>query len=207
MREPARRHGPQPSALSPAFTWPIRVYWEDTDAGGVVYHASYLRFLERARTEWLRAQGVEQQRVRNDDGVVFVVRNLEIEFLLPARLDDELDVTVESGEWRSASMTFVQRIVRRVDGAVVAGARVREEHGILFVVADMQLHFLAPARLDDELEVCVNGFTRRSASLVFTQCILRPADGVTLIQAQVRAACIDAVTYKPVRIPDFLLHS
>jgi acyl-CoA thioester hydrolase len=63
--------------------------------------------------------------VRNEDGVVFVVRDLEIEFLLPARLDDELDVTVESGEWRSASMTFVQRIVRRVDGAVVAGARVR----------------------------------------------------------------------------------
>ena len=130
----------------PVFNWPVRVYWEDTDAGGVVYHASYVRFLERARSEWLRVRGVAQQRVR-------------------------------------------------------------EEHGILFVVADMQLRFLAPARLDDELEVCVNGFTRRSASLVFTQCILRPADGVTLIQAQVRAACIDAVTYKPVRIPDFLLHS
>jgi len=139
------RSSPSPLSplSSPAFTWPIRVYWEDTDAGGVVYHASYLRFLERARTEWLRAQGVEQQRVRNDDGVVFVVRDMEIEFLLPARLDDELDVTVESGEWRSASMTFVQRIVRRVDGAVVAGARVR-------------------------------------------------------------AACIDAVTYKPCRIPNHL---
>ena len=113
------------SPPSNQFAFPVRVYWEDTDAGGVVYHASYLRFLERARTEWLRAQGVDQQRVRNDDGVIFVVRDLTIEFLLSARLDDELDVTVESGEWRSASMTFDQRIVRRVDGAVVAGARVR----------------------------------------------------------------------------------
>ena len=110
---------------SPAFTWPIRVYWEDTDAGGVVYHASYLRFLERARTEWLRAQGVAQQRVRDEYGVVFVVRDMALEFLLPARLDDELDVTVESGERRSASMTFSQRIVRRADGAVLVVARVR----------------------------------------------------------------------------------
>ena len=128
----------------PVFSWPIRVYWEDTDAGGVVYHAGYVRFLERARSEWLRARGVAQ-------------------------------------------------------------ARVCEEHGILFVVADMSLRFLAPARLDDELDVRVNSFTRRSASLLFTQCILRPADGATLIEAQVRAACIDAATYKPVRIPDFLL--
>jgi len=110
---------------SPVFQWPLRVYWEDTDAGGVVYHAGYLRFLERARSEWLRAQGIEQQAVRNEHGVVFVVRDLSIEFLLPARLDDELDVTVESVDLRSASMSFVQRIVRRVDGASIAGARVR----------------------------------------------------------------------------------
>src|SRR5215475_397221 len=93
------------------FIWPIRVYWEDTDAGGVVYHASYLRFLERARTEWLRARGVDQQRVRDEDGVVFVVCDMAIEFLLPARLDDELDVSLETAETRSASMTFSQRIV------------------------------------------------------------------------------------------------
>lgn len=113
------------SLPSPVFTWPIRVYWEDTDAGGVVYHASYLRFLERARTEWLRALGVDQRRVREDHGVVFVVRDMEIEFLLPARLDDELDVTVETGERRSASMVFSQRIVRRADGAALVAARVR----------------------------------------------------------------------------------
>lgn len=124
-----------PDALAPSsvvcrlsssvFTWPVRVYWEDTDAGGVVYHASYLRFLERARSEWLRAQGVAQQRVRVEFGVVFVVRDMSLSFLLPARLDDELDVTVESGERRSASMTFSQRIVRRADAAVLVEASVR----------------------------------------------------------------------------------
>ena len=82
-----------PSDLPPhAFTWPIRVYWEDTDAGGVVYHASYLRFLERARTEWLRARGIDQSRVRAEHGIVFVVRDLSIQFLQAAKLDDELDI-------------------------------------------------------------------------------------------------------------------
>jgi acyl-CoA thioester hydrolase len=109
----------------PAFSWPVRVYWEDTDAGGVVYHASYLRFLERARTEWLRAQGIDQLRVRESHGVVFVVRDLAIEFVQPARLDDELDVELLTAERRSASMSFSQRILRRADGAVLTTARVR----------------------------------------------------------------------------------
>ena len=109
----------------PVFSWPTRVYWEDTDAGGVVYHASYLRFLERARTEWLRARGIAQQRVRDELGIVFVVRDLTIEFVAPARLDDELDVTIESVERRSASLTFVQCILRRADGSVLTRARVR----------------------------------------------------------------------------------
>jgi acyl-CoA thioester hydrolase len=143
-RDIAGPSGALSSALSPVFSLPIRVYWEDTDAGGVVYHASYVRFLERARSEWLRTRGVAQQRLR-------------------------------------------------------------EQHGILFVVADMQLRFIGPARLDDELDVCINAFTRRSASLMFTQCILRRADGAVLVEAQVRAACINAASYKPIRIPDFLL--
>jgi acyl-CoA thioester hydrolase len=126
------------------FVWPLRVYWEDTDAGGVVYHASYLRFLERARSEWLRANGIAQQKLRDEHGVMFVVRDLAIEFLASARLDDELDVTIDT-------------------------------------------------------------FERRSASISFVQCILRPADGVTVVSARVRAACIDAVSYRPCRIPDHLL--
>jgi len=135
---------PQPSSARRVFSWPTRVYWEDTDAGGVVYHASYLRFLERSRTEWLRTRGIAQQRVRDELGIVFVVRDLSIEFVASARLDDELEVTIES-------------------------------------------------------------FERRSASLTFVQCILRQADGTVLTRARVRAACIDAQTWQPMRIPEHLL--
>ena len=117
--------GARPASLSPAFVWPVRVYWEDTDAGGVVYHASYLRFLERARSEWLRARGVSQAQVRARDGVLFVVKDLSIDFVAAARLDDELDVTIDQFERRSASLTFVQCILRRADRAVLTRARVR----------------------------------------------------------------------------------
>ncbi len=125
MSQPPASPADRASQVAPAFSWPVRVYWEDTDAGGVVYHASYLRFLERARTEWLRAQGLDQGRVRDSHGVVFVVRDVSIEFLQPARLDDELDVELVTAERRSASMTFSQRILRRVDRAVLTTARVR----------------------------------------------------------------------------------
>ena len=96
----------------PAFIWPIRVYWEDTDAGGVVYHASYLRFLERARSEWLRALGYAQDALREREGVVFVVRAMRLEFLRPARLDDELLVGVALAERRRASLLMRQTIRR-----------------------------------------------------------------------------------------------
>lgn len=97
---------------APAFIWPIRVYWEDTDAGGVVYHASYLRFLERARSEWLRALGYAQEALREREGVVFVVRAMRLEFLRPARLDDELVVGVALVERRRASLLMRQSIRR-----------------------------------------------------------------------------------------------
>jgi acyl-CoA thioester hydrolase len=109
----------------PVFSFPVRIYWEDTDAGGVVYYANYLRFLERARSEWLRSLGIAQARVRNELGVVFVVRDVTVEYLAPAQLDDELEATVDAIERRSASMTFAQRILRRSDGAVLVTARVR----------------------------------------------------------------------------------
>jgi acyl-CoA thioester hydrolase len=86
------------STLSrPRFTWPVRVYWEDTDAGGVVYYANYLKFLERARTEWLSALGLEQDRLAEEAGVVFVVRRVEADYLRPARFNDRLGVDCESG--------------------------------------------------------------------------------------------------------------
>ena len=113
------------AAATPVFSWPVRIYWEDTDAGGVVYYANYLRFLERARTEWLRSLGIDQSQVRDEHGVVFVVREVSIEYNAPARLDDELESRIDAVERRSASMTFAQRILRRGDGAVLVTARVR----------------------------------------------------------------------------------
>ena len=113
------------ATMAPVFSWPVRIYWEDTDAGGVVYYANYLRFLERARTEWLRSLGIDQSRVREELGVVFVVRDVAIQYQAPARLDDELESTIDTVERRSASMTFAQRILRRSDSAVLVTARVR----------------------------------------------------------------------------------
>ena len=104
---------PEPSAaISPTFSFPIRVYWEDTDAGGVVYHASYLCFLERGRTEWVRALGISQHAVRASDDLVLAVRGMQIDFLRPARLDDELRVTVVLEERRSASFSVAQELFR-----------------------------------------------------------------------------------------------
>lgn len=109
--------------MSPVFSFPIRVYWEDTDAGGVVYHASYVRFLERARTEWLRAQGVGQQALRERDDLVLVIRDMSLEFDKPARLDDELQVGVAVLERRPASLRLAQEISRA--GQVLVRAQVR----------------------------------------------------------------------------------
>ena len=106
-----------------AFSFPIRVYWEDTDAGGVVYHASYLRFLERARTEWLRAQGIQQQRLRDEDDLVMAVREMQIDFLKPARLDDEVRATMVLVERKRASFLVSQELLR--GDACLLRARVR----------------------------------------------------------------------------------
>jgi acyl-CoA thioester hydrolase len=94
------------------FDWPVRVYWEDTDAGGVVYHARYLHFLERARTEWLRACGYEQSHMSVSDDMVFAVRNMNIDFLKPAKLDDCLTVRITLSECRRASFTAQHEIWR-----------------------------------------------------------------------------------------------
>ncbi len=106
------------------FRWPVRVYWEDTDAGGVVYHASYLRFLERARSEWLRALGVNQMAYKESTGLAFLVREMQLDFLRAALLDDELSISVAVKERRAASILFGQTI-DRVDGTCLVRASVR----------------------------------------------------------------------------------
>ncbi len=105
------------------FSHPVRIYWEDTDAGGVVYHAQYMAFLERARTEWLRALGHGQEPLRQRYGLVFAVRAMRIDFRLPARLDDALQVTVALAECRKASLVIAQEILR--DGTRLLDAQVR----------------------------------------------------------------------------------
>ena len=95
-----------------SFQWPVRVYYEDTDSGGVVYYANYLKFMERARTEWLRHLGMEQDRLIDDHGIIFAVRSLSVDYLSPARFNDALLVSVEPDGHGRASLEFIQQIRR-----------------------------------------------------------------------------------------------
>lgn len=97
------------------FEWPVRVYYEDTDAGGVVYYANYLKFLERARTEYLRHLGFGQEALMRDAGILFAVRRVEIDYLSPARFDDALRVEATLDAVSKVSMDFSQRILRTPD--------------------------------------------------------------------------------------------
>lgn len=106
------------------FRHPLRVYWEDTDAAGIVYYANYLKFFERARTEWLRTAGVGQQRLRTEQGIVFVVAETTLRCLQPARLDDRLEITVQVQSRGRASMTLHQQAWRGADLVADAGIRI-----------------------------------------------------------------------------------
>ena len=107
------------------FHWPVRVYYEDTDCGGVVYYANYLKFMERARTEWLRALGFEQDRLRDEQGILFAVRSAAIEYLRPARFNDALRVSVRLTELGRASLGVEQEVTRVDDSDMLAHARIR----------------------------------------------------------------------------------
>jgi acyl-CoA thioester hydrolase len=124
------------------FDMPVRVYWEDTDAGGVVFYANHLKFFERARTEWLRGKGHSQEQLRTEAGVMFVVSETQVRYLRPARLDDLLRVTVRLVERRQASLLIAQQTWR---------------------------------------------------------------DTTLLAEGSIRIGCVDAATFRPQRIPTFLL--
>lgn len=94
------------------FNWPVRVYYEDTDSGGVVYHANYLNFMERARTEWLRALGFEQPLLQADLGIIFVVHSMALAFKKPAYFNDLLEINSELIKMGHGSIEFLQRIMR-----------------------------------------------------------------------------------------------
>lgn len=117
------RSGPDPHA---PFEWRVRIYYEDTDLGGVVYYANYLRYLERARSEWLRALGVSQSGLLADSRVLFAVTSVSIRYLSPARFEDLLVVTSELTRLQRASMTFAQQIRREsAAGELLCEAEVR----------------------------------------------------------------------------------
>jgi len=126
------------------FTWPVRVYYEDTDAGGVVYNANYLKFMERARTEWLRALGFEQDVMMQQQDVIFAVRSIEIDFLKPARFNDALQVSACLEKTGHASMTLQQEVWRESQPQIIlCRARVR--------IASLQASTLTPRAIPTEI--------------------------------------------------------
>jgi acyl-CoA thioester hydrolase len=137
------------------FSWPVRVYYEDTDAAGVVYYANYLRYCERARTEWLRALGVDQRNMRAESGLVFVVTKVEANYLRGTELDDPLDVQSHVARLGGASVVFEQRILRAVTSADDKSAEARPKTETLFLakvtVACVDWNKKQAVRLPDEL--------------------------------------------------------
>jgi len=134
-----------------SFSSPARVYWEDTDGGAIVYYANYLRFLERARTEWLRAQGHSQLALASEPGILFTVVSVQIDYRAPARLDDELEITCEPRAEGAASLRFAQRVYRTAKATaaeLLVEAQVR--------VACVDAASLRPRRLPQFLRDALN---------------------------------------------------
>jgi len=98
------------------FLWPVRVYYEDTDSGGVVYYANYLKFMERARTEWLRSFGIEQDALLANDGIIFAVHSVTLNFIKPGRFNELLYVTAKVSHRGRASLMFSQEVLRPASG-------------------------------------------------------------------------------------------
>lgn len=141
------------TATEKIFLYNTRVYWEDTDAGGVVYYANYLKFLERARSEWLSSLGISQTELSSEQGIYLVVRQVLIDYHQSARLEDELEVSVSLESMGGASMTIFQRIRRKGENQPVVTARVK--------VACLDGDEWKPRRLSSELrtkmsEFCLN---------------------------------------------------
>ena len=113
----------------PAYRFTLRVYWEDTDAGGIVFYANYLKFFERARTEWLRSLGHRQEQMRVQGGVMFVVTDTTVRYLRPARLDDLIDVTVDVKHAGRAQLTLAQQAWKLAEPSTLPNAMQRVDTG------------------------------------------------------------------------------
>ncbi|OYV29712.1 MAG: tol-pal system-associated acyl-CoA thioesterase [Thiomonas sp. 20-64-9] len=139
-------------ADAPIFRWPVRVYWEDTDAGGIVYYANYLKFFERARTEWLRSLGLAQAELAAQAGLVFVVAEVHLRYAAPARLDDALQIQLRAQEFGAASLQVVQQAwltdAQGAPGTLLCEATVR--------VGCVQSASLRPARIPADMRARIN---------------------------------------------------
>ena len=131
------------SLPSTTFLWPLRVYWEDTDAGGIVFYANYLKFFERARTEWLRSLGIAQGALREDTGGMFVVSETAVRYLRSARLDDELVVTARLAQGGRASMVIAQQARLKADDSLLAEGTIR--------IGWVEASTLKPARIPSSI--------------------------------------------------------
>ena len=160
------------------FSIRVRVYWEDTDAGGVVFYANYLKFFERARTEWLRSLGFSQRWLQAEHGTTFVVTDASIAYKAPARLDDEIDVTVTVERISAATITFVQQAYLRTapntpaNGALLAQGQVR--------IACVDAATLAPRRVPE----VVAGAVERAVDHVVEPTVEPTVDGQDSAKAQ-----------------------
>jgi tol-pal system-associated acyl-CoA thioesterase len=136
--------------VKPVFTWPVRIYWEDTDAGGIVYYANYLRYMERARTEWVRSQGISQAALAADPGVLFTVVEAQVKYLAPAKLEYALVVSCEPTLEGRVSVAFRQRVYRdSLDGELLAEGSIR--------VACVATGSLRPRRIPDLMRIAIAG--------------------------------------------------
>ena len=126
------------------FLWPVRVYYEDTDAGGVVYYANYLKFMERARTEWLRELGFEQDELIARHNILFAVRRVQLDYRQPARFNDRLVVSVRVVQTGKASLTFAQKIFREADNTLLCEGEVR--------IASLEASSFKPCAIPDPLK-------------------------------------------------------
>jgi len=172
-----------------SFQWPLRVYWEDTDAGGIVFYANYLKFFERSRTEWLRSLGIEQQHLKETTGSMFVVSETSLRYHRPARLDDELIVTARLIEKGRASLIIGQQALLKSEQIDPA----RKNLGVRQFSDGLPPEKLAPSGGHPS--------TRSGRSA------LRATSwGATLLcEGTIRIGWVDAASLKPARIPAYIL--
>ena len=188
MAERSQASRALPPSPGEVFSWPVRIYWEDTDAGGIVFYANYLKFFERSRTEWLRSLGIEQRRLRESTGGMFVVIETSTHHHRPARLDDELIVTAALLEMGRASLIIGQQALLKSEQIKYSYSPVHEGKS-----PNESERSEGPPRASSAPS---GGSALRAANSV----------GATLVcQGRIRIGWVDAASMRPARIPDSIV--